>query len=208
MLKRLHTIAFVAAAFAVPAFADGKGQGPTYNAPAPLVAQSYTQYTHTAPVPHSTYQHTTCNSTCGQTSGTSYSGLPTNPQQNCCGHAPAVVYHAPAPVHHAPAPIVHTAAPVMSVRAGDVVGLDGSTIASFNGGVGTGVNDVFVGGGFGAGFGGSSFGLRSSGFFAGRNAAFQRSFSGFRGNRGGGFRGGRGGGFRGGRGGGGRRGGK
>jgi len=203
MFKRLHLVALLAAAFAfaAPAFADGTGKGPTYNAPPPLTPQPYTIYTNPAPVPHTTYHSTTCRSSCGHSTGLSHSGLPTNPRQTCCGHS----YAAPAPVYHAPAPapVIHQAAPVMSMRAGDVVSLDPTTVASFGGGVGTGVNDVFVGGGgFGSGFNGGSFGLRSSGFFAGRNAALQSSIGGFRGARRGGFKGGNRGGFRGGRGGG------
>gem|GEM_PF-3381925 len=193
--------------FATPAFADGTGKGPTYNAPPALTPQPYTIYTNPAPVPHTTYHATTCRSSCGHSTGLSNSGLPTNPRQTCCGHS----YEAPAPVYHAPAQIIHQAAPVMNMRAGDVVSLDPSTVASFGGGVGTGVHDVFVGGGgFGSGFDGGSFGLRASGFFAGRNAALQSSISGFRGARNarrGGFKGGNRGGFRGGRGGG-RRGGR
>lgn len=196
MLKRSHIIALFTGLIAVsaPAFADGTGKGPVYNAPAPLTPQSTTIYHNPAPISHSGHS-ATCHSTCGQTSGLSHSGLATNPHQNCCGHASAPVYHAPAPapIYHAPAPIVHA-----PIQQGMIVDISG-----FSGGVGVGVHDAFVGFGGGA-VGGSNFGLRSSGFFAGRNANLQRSIGGFRGARGGGFRGGRGG-FRGGRRGGGGR---
>ena len=204
MLKRITFIALFTAGFAMsaPAFADGTGKGPTYNAPAPLTPQSYTTYNNHP----TTYNHNTlCHSGCAS-SGPHYSnsGLPTNPRPTChsgCNYTPPTATYIPP---HTPVPVVHH--PVVStpqMRAGDVVSLDGATISSMNGGVGVGVNDVFVGGGFGSGgFVGSSFGTRASGAFAGRNVALSRSFSGsrrgFSGSRGG-FRSGSRGGFRGGR---------
>lgn len=196
MLKRSIFFAMIVAsfAFAGPAFADGTGKSPVYNAPPPLTAQ-----------PHSGFitPHASCPSSCGS-SGSHYSnsGLPTNPRPSCCGHTTAApIHHAPVQQTYAQVPVVHQT--IAQTNSGLV--LDAATIASMNGGVGTGVNDVFVGGGgfFGGGFAGSGFGARASGAFAGRNVALSRSLSGFRGRRG--FAGGSRGGFRGGRRGGGRR---
>lgn len=155
-----------------PAFADGKkGGGPTYTPPAVLTP-------HAAPQPGHSYRHAT------------------NPRPLCrtsCDHTP--VYRPPVRQEHRETRVVHTSTVEQGLR------LDAATIASMNGGVGVGVNDVFVGGGggFGTGFSGSGFGARSSGFFARRSAVFQRSFSSSRrGRRGGGKsrRGGRRGGRR------------
>ena len=173
MLKYSHILALLIAAFAfsAPAFADGTGKGPTYKAPAPLTPQ-----------PSVAHSNAVCHSSCGQTTGLSHSGLATNPRPVCCGHAaPAPVYHAPAPqpVYYAPAPAVQQA-----------MTLD---ISGFNGGVGVGVNDVFVGGGgFGNAFVGST-GIRTG--FVGINRSVNRG--GFSGGRRG-FRGGSRGGHRGG----------
>lgn len=213
MLKRSITIIAMAASFvlAAPAHADGTGKGPTHNAPAPLTPQSYTVYpnqhgvTHYQGAPALTVSHSGCSHS--QANHVSHSGLATNPHPVCYGHAQTVTHHAPAPVTYTQAPIVH--APVQQ----PMMMVDTS---SFTGGVGVGVNDVFVGGGgfFGGGAVGSTFGARASGAFAGRNVALSRSLSGFRGaRRGNNFKGGgrggvRGGGRRGGRGGGGRRGGR
>lgn len=195
MLNHTHILAFIFAAFAfsAPAFADGTGKGPTYVAPAPLTAQPHTRYL--APQPTTYHSGTLCHSSCGQSTGLSHSGLPTNPRQTCCGHtpAPAPVYHAPAPqpVYHAPAPVVQQG-----------MTLD---ISGFDGGVGVGVNDVFVGGGgFGNGFVGSTgasagfVGFRSvnRGNVRGGKSGFRGSRSGFRGASRGGNRGRRGGGRR------------
>ena len=201
MLNHTHILAFIFAAFAfsAPAFADGTGKGPTYVAPAPLTAQPHTRYL--APQPTTYHSGTLCHSSCGQSTGLSHSGLPTNPRQTCCGHtpAPAPVYHAPAPqpVYHAPAPVVQQV-----VQQGMTLDISG-----FDGGVGVGVNDVFVGGGgFGNGFVGSTgasagfVGFRSvnRGNVRGGKRGFRGSRSGFRGASRGGNRGRRGGGRRGG----------
>lgn len=182
MFKRFTLISLTAASFmlAAPAFADGTGKGPTYTAPAPLTPQPYTGYKNQDVT-------TTCQTTCSHSGGhTSHSGLPTDPVQSCCGHVPATVYHPSATVVNDPIPIVHVQVPQ---------GLLIDT-TSFTGGVGVGVNDVFVGGGgfFGGGLARSSFGARSSGVFAVRNAAFQRRFGGVR--RGGGLGRRKGGGIR------------
>ncbi|MEO9969361.1 MAG: hypothetical protein ABJG15_05955 [Hyphomonadaceae bacterium] len=94
--------------------------------------------------------------------------------QNCCTQAP---------VPAAPRVISRTvSSPDQGLR------LDDSLIASMTGGVGTGVSDVFVGGGSGFGFSGSTAG-RSFGS-ARRFAGAQRSISRGRssGRRGGGRR--------------------
>lgn len=228
MSKRFTFIAAILASFALagPAVADGNGKGPVYSAPSPLTPQSYTIYPnqHASPAPvttynrghvshsgHSTHTYHSGHSGCGHSGGgLSYSGLATNPVSTCREHTSAHVTYTPAPqVHYAPAPapIYHTPAPVVHqpVQQTNYVSIDTS---GFSGGVGVGVNDVYVGGGgFGDG-GGTAFGARANGAFAGRNVAFSRSINGFRGGRrGGGFKGGRGAGFKGGRGGG-RRGGR
>ncbi len=192
MLKRFIILATTAASFALasPAYADGTGKGPTYNAPAPLTPQSYTIYpnqngvvhhqsTHTPAVSHSGCNHS-------QVSHVSYSGLATNPRPVCYGHTQTVTTHTP--VVHTQKQVIHTSTvqqPMMMIDT-----------SSFTGGVGVGVNDVFVGGGgfFGGGAVGSAFGARASGAFAGRNVALSRSLSGFRGgSRAGSRRGSRGG---------------
>jgi len=145
MFHRSAIIALFAVSFALagPAFADGKGKGPTHTAPAPLTPQTQT------------IQHTNnCYSPCGLAGGTSHSIRPV----------------APAPVYRAPVVQTQAVERIMTIDT-----------SSFTGGVGVGVNDVFVGGGFGNGnFAGSSFGTRSSGAFAFRNAGIQRGFSGVR----------------------------
>lgn len=188
MFRRTYLIALIAAGFALagPAFADGTGKGPTHNAPAPLTPQSFTIYPnqHATPVHTGSFVHNTCQPACGHSGGhLSHSGLPTNPRQTCCGHSVQA-----APLHFTPAPAPQfVQAPVQSG-----ISLSSDTIASMNGGVGTGVNDVFVGGfGGGSNFGGN-FGARSAGVFARNNVAFARSVNGLRGNRGGSFKGGRG----------------
>jgi len=124
MSTRSTLIALFATSFilAAPAYADGKGKGPTHVSPAPL----------SQPVQKLDGGH------------------------NCCNHT-----HTPANVVPYTRPVV-TRTPVEQIMTIDT--------SSFTGGVGVGVNDVFVGGG---------------GFF-GR--------SGFRGSRRGGIR--RGGGRR------------
>lgn len=152
------------------AFADGKtGGGPSHVAPPPLTSHGVSP-----PVP------TRCEQTCS--TGRSYSGHATNPRPSCysgCGQAE--IHHQPPEHHHSTRTVIHTETVDQGLR------LDSSTIASMTGGVGVGVNDVFVGGG---GFVGSSnFGLRSSGFFARRNASFVSiRRSSFKGRKGGGRR--------------------
>ena len=193
MLKRSIFFAMIIASsvFAGSAYADGKGKSPVYNAPPPLTTQSHGGFITPS---------ANCSSSCGSSgSHYSHSGLPTNPQPLCCGHTSAApTYHAPVQQTYVQTPVVQRS--VTQTNTGLV--LDGATIASMNGGVGVGVNDVFVGGGgfFGGGFTGTSFGTRASGAFARRNVALSRSVSGRRGFRGGSrSRGFRGRGFRGGR---------
>ena len=146
MFTRSTLITLIAASFTLagPAFADGKGKGPTHTAPAPL--PQHTQTLQSAP---------------------QLAGGP-----SCCGHT-----HTQAPLK------TYTRTPVAPAE--QIMTIDTS---SFTGGVGVGVNDVFVGGGgfFGAG---SSFGARSRGASVARNVALSRSLSGRRGvRRGGGIR--------------------
>ena len=133
MFSRFAAVFLFAAsfAFAAPAFSDGTGKAPVYNAPAPLTPQQHTGFVTTPTTTH--HSQTYCHSSCGS-SGPHYSnsGLPTNPRPVCCGqtYAPAPVYHAPAPVVQAPIQ------PVYTQTSGGLT-LDGATIASMSGGVGT-----------------------------------------------------------------------
>ena len=176
---RVFLLSIILTIIAAPAMADGtSGSGPAHTAPPPLTPQMHTKTLH-----HSgfaTNPRPNCHQSCSQVQmcGTCMSHC----QTTCCGHTT---------IHMGQPQIVSvtTSAPVS-----EGIKLDDATILSMNGGVGTGVNDVFVGGGGGFASAGG-FGRRTPGFaFTGaRSGTFGRSRirTGFRGGIRRGFRGGR-----------------